>query len=78
MQEVIVSRQEVVMPARSNLLGPAMVLFSALIAGPALAADLVLVRASFIGSGLPTLVIVGGIYGAIWLARKVRVPGRTD
>ena len=54
---------------RSNLLGTIIVLSWALSAGPIFAADLVPVRPPLIGSGVPTLMIVGGLMcAAIWLA----------
>ena len=56
---------------RSNQLGTVILAFSALIAGPIFAADLVPVRSPLSGPGVPTLMIVGGIMCvAIWLAGK--------
>ena len=56
---------------RSNLLGTVIILSWALSAGPIFAADLVPVRPPLIGSGVPTLMIVGGLMcAAIWLAGK--------
>ncbi len=31
-----------------------------------------------VGAGLPGLAVLGGVYGAIWLARKLRDRKRTD
>ena len=60
------------MAFRSSLLGTVIGVISASYAGPIFAADLVPVRPPLIGSGFPTLMIMGGVCGAIWLARKVR------
>ena len=60
------------MAFRSNILGTIIVIVSALNAGPIYAADLIPVRPPLIGSGFPTLMIMSGVCGAIWLARKVR------
>jgi len=31
-----------------------------------------------VGAGLPGLAVLGGVYGAIWLTRKLRGRRRTD
>jgi len=44
---------------------------------PASAAAVPAVPAPIVGAGLPGLAIVGGVYGAIWLTRKMRSRRRT-
>jgi hypothetical protein len=66
----------------SNRLGRAMVVLAALstvlsFVEPAFAA-VQAVPAPLLGAGLPGLAVLGGVYGAIWLARKLRGRGRTD
>ena len=46
------------------------VLSTALNVEPALAG--IQVPAPLVGAGLPGLAVLGGVYGAIWLARKLR------
>jgi hypothetical protein len=64
------------MPVVSNLLGRAVVVLMA----ASIVASLVEptfaggapVPAPIVGAGLPGIAILGGIYGAIWLTRKLR------
>ncbi len=65
----------------SNLLSRAILGMAALITlmslvEPALAAKAV--PAPIVGAGLPGLAILGGVYGAIWLTRKLRSRRWTD
>jgi hypothetical protein len=60
----------------TNLLGRAIVVLAALLivvslVEPAFALA-VPVPGPLVGAGLPGLVVLGGVYGAIWLTRKVR------
>ena len=41
-------------------------------------AGITAVPAPLVGAGLPGLAVLGGVYGAIWLARKMRNRGRID
>ena len=66
---------------RTNLLGRAIVVLAALLlvvglVEPAFA--LVAVPGPLVGAGLPGLAVLGGVYGAIWLTRKIRGRRRTD
>ena len=66
----------------SNVLARGIVVFAALSAvlnwvEPAFA-GLTAVPAPIVGAGLPGLAILGGVYGAIWLTRKLRNRHRTD
>jgi hypothetical protein len=65
-----------------NLLGRALIVLLALSAAMNLvepaSADAVSVPAPIVGAGLPGLAVVGGIYGAIWLTRKLRSRRGTD
>ncbi len=59
----------------SNVLARGIVVFAALSAvlnwvEPAFAVTAV--PAPIVGAGLPGLAILGGVYGAIWLTRKLR------
>ena len=59
----------------SKLLGSVIVVLAALstvlsLVEPAFAIQAV--PGPIVGAGLPGLVIVGGVYGAIWLTRKLR------
>ena len=65
----------------SNQLGRAMVVLAALstvlsFVEPAFAAQAV--PAPLLGAGLPGLAVLGGVYGAIWLTRKLRGRRSTD
>ncbi len=60
----------------SNVLARGIVVFAALSAvlnwvEPAFAGPTA-VPAPIVGAGLPGLAILGGVYGAIWLTRKLR------
>jgi hypothetical protein len=66
----------------SNLFGRAIVVLAALStvlssAEPALA-GITTVPAPLVGAGLPGLAVLGGVYGAIWLTRKLRNRRRID
>ena len=66
----------------SNLFGLAIVVLAALstalnLVEPALAGGAPTVPAPLVGAGLPGLAVLGGIYGAIWLTRKLRGRRRT-
>ena len=39
---------------------------------PACAGGFTVVPAPLVGAGLPGLAVLGGVYGAIWLTRKIR------
>ena len=59
----------------SNQFGRAMVVLAALstvlsFVGPAFAIPTV--PGPLLGAGLPGLAVLGGVYGAIWLTRKLR------
>jgi hypothetical protein len=41
-------------------------------------AGITAVPAPLVGAGLPGLAVLGGVYGAIWLARKLRGGRATD
>ncbi len=58
----------IVLPA---LLAPSLV--ESAFAGPTVS-----VPAPIIGAGLPGLAVLGGVYGAVWLTRKLRNRRRTD
>ena len=65
----------------SNLFGSAIVVLMALstalsLVEPAFAS--VAVPAPLVGAGLPGLAVLGGVYGAMWLTRKLRNRHRTD
>jgi uncharacterized membrane protein len=45
---------------------------------PAFAGPSVTVPGPIVGAGLPGLAILGGVYGAIWLTRKLRDRRWTD
>jgi malic enzyme len=65
----------------SNLFGRAVVVLAALstaltLVEPAFAQ--IQVPAPLVGAGLPGLAVLGGVYGAIWLTRKLRNRRRTD
>jgi hypothetical protein len=65
----------------SNLLGRGIVVLVALstalsLVEPAFAA--VTVPAPLVGAGLPGLAVLGCVYGAIWVTRKLRNRHRTD
>ena len=65
----------------SNLFGSAIVILVALstalsLVEPAFA--VVSVPAPLVGAGLPGLAVLGGVYGAIWLTRKLRSRRKTD
>ena len=65
----------------SNLFGRAIVVLAALstalnLVEPALAGGTPTVPAPLVG-GLPGLAVLGGVYGAIWLTRKLRGRRRT-
>jgi len=66
----------------SNLFDRAIVVLAALItvlslAEPAVAQP-VAVPGPLVGVGLPGLAVLGSVYGAIWLTRKIRNRRRTD
>ena len=66
----------------SNLFGRAIVVLAVLstaltLVEPAFAGTTV-VPAPLVGVGLPGLAVLGGVYGAIWLARKMRNRGRIN
>jgi len=66
----------------SNQFGRAIVVLAALstvlnLVEPALAAGTV-VPGPLVGAGLPGLAVLGGVYGAIWLTRKLRNRRRID
>jgi hypothetical protein len=66
----------------SNLFGGAIVVLVGLstvltVVEPAFAGA-VSVPAPIIGAGLPGLALLGGVYGTIWLTRKLRNRRRTD
>jgi len=66
----------------TNLLGRAIVVLAALttvlsLVEPAFAVE-VAVPGPLVGAGLPGLAVLGGVYGAIWLTRKLRGRRRTD
>ena len=61
----------------SNQFGRAIVVLAALstvlsFVEPACAGFVVSVPAPLVGAGLPGLAVLGGVYGAIWLTRKLR------
>jgi hypothetical protein len=65
----------------TNLIGRAIVVLAALLivvslAEPAFAGAVV--PGPVVGAGLPGLAVLGGVYGAIWLTRKLRDRRRTD
>ena len=65
----------------SNLFGRTIVVLAALstvlsLVEPAFA--VVSVPAPLVGAGLPGLAVLGGVYGAIWLTRKLRDRSSTD
>ena len=65
----------------TNLLGRAIVVLAALLivvsfVEPAFA--VVAVPGPLVGAGLPGLAVLGGVYGAIWLTRKLRNRRSTD
>jgi hypothetical protein len=65
----------------ANLFGRAIVVLAALsttlnLVEPAFAGAIV--PAPLVGAGLPGLAVLGGVYGAIWLTRKIRNRRRTD
>ena len=65
----------------SNLFGRTIVVLAALstvlsLVEPAFAAEVV--PGPLVGAGLPGLAVLGGVYGAIWLTRKIRGRRRTD
>ena len=65
----------------TNLLGRAIVVLAALLIVVSLvepAFALVAVPAPLVGAGLPGLAVLGGVYGAIWLTRKLRNRRRID
>jgi hypothetical protein len=65
----------------SNLFDRAIVFLAALITVLSLAEPAVAgtsVPGPLVGAGLPGLAVLGGVYGAIWLTRKLRGRGRTD
>ena len=45
---------------------------------PAFAGIGIAVPAPLVGAGLPGVAVLGGVYGAIWLTRKLRSRRRTD
>jgi len=65
----------------SNLLGRTILLAAVSMVlswvEPALAAK-VAVPAPIVGAGLSGLAVLGGVYGAIWLTRKLRDRRQTD
>ena len=65
----------------SNLFGRAIVVLAASTAlnlvEPAFA-GVTQVPAPLVGAGLPGLAVLGGVYGAIWLTRKLRNRRRID
>jgi hypothetical protein len=65
----------------SNLLGRAIVVLAVLstalnLVEPAFAQTAV--PGPLVGAGLPGLAVLGGVYGAIWLTRKLRGGRATD
>ena len=65
----------------TNLLGRAIVVLAALLivvslVEPAFATPAV--PGPLLGAGLPGLAVLGGVYGAIWLTRKIRGCRSTD
>ena len=64
----------------TNLLGRAIVVLAALstVLSSVEPAFAVAVPAPLVGAGLPGLVVLGGVYGAIWLTRKLRGRRRAD
>ena len=65
----------------SNLFGRAIVVLAALstvlsLVEPAFAGTTV--PGPLVGAGLPGLAVLGGVYGAIWLTRKLRGHRRAD
>ncbi len=65
----------------SNLLDRATIVLAALsmalnLVEPAFA--ITAVPAPIVGAGLPGLAVLGGVYGAIWLTRKLRKRRRID
>ena len=66
----------------TNLIGRAIVVLAALLivvslVEPAFALA-VSVPGPVIGAGLPGIAVLGGVYGAIWLTRKIRGRRRSD
>jgi hypothetical protein len=66
----------------TNLLGRAIVVLAALttvlsLVEPAFAAE-VAVPGPLVGAGLPGLAVLGAVFGASWLTRKLRNRRRTD
>jgi hypothetical protein len=66
----------------SNLFGRAIVVLAVLstvltLVEPAYAGASA-VPAPLVGAGLPGLAVLGGVYGAIWLTRKLRRAGPID
>jgi len=66
----------------SNLFGRAIVVLAALstvlsLVEPAFAIPET-VPGPLVGAGLPGLAVLGGVYGAIWLTRKLRGRRRAD
>ena len=45
---------------------------------PAFSGIGIAVPAPLVGAGLPGVAVLGGVYGAIWLTRKLRSRRRTD
>jgi hypothetical protein len=65
----------------SNLVGRAIVVLMALSAAMNLvepASAVTAVPAPIVGAGLPGLAVLGGVYGAVWLTRKLRNRHGTD
>ncbi len=67
----------------SNQFGRAIVVLAALspalnLVEPACAGIIPPVPAPLVGAGLPGLAVLGGVYGAIWLTRKLRGRRRAD
>ncbi len=66
----------------SNLLGRAIIVLLALSTAPNWLEPAfgggVAVPAPIVGAGLPGLALLGGVYGAIWLTRKLRGRRMTD
>jgi hypothetical protein len=65
----------------SNQFGRAIVVLAALstalnLVEPAFAGTIV--PGPLVGAGLPGLAVLGGVYGAIWLTRKLRGRRRAD
>jgi hypothetical protein len=60
----------------ANLIGRAIVVLAALLIVVSLAepafAGVGAVPGPVVGAGLPGLAVLGGVYGAIWLTRKLR------